>query len=305
MAKKTRDFGNAISWERVRAIFGDADPPAQIWEKQFDYNDDELKRLASTPYREIDRSDLWYYYHNLAYVKLQPELFAYLFPVCLMEWHDTLMRNEPCSRGDSEFHYGILMGRIFEKMLTPQQQDEVIEFFRDSFLQRLDAEPTVVQPSIRADPFGWICRFNSLGIIIDRIESIWEPWWKMETRGRAFAVLEYCSGLIYLAGDRQPFGIEVKNRGWFGPDLLESDSFKIHDRGWVESNLDFLRTVLSYDYVLKKIEEAAVRLASGPGRELARTILADAVKNRELAESRIGELPLLLSGKGPEDEWSV
>src|SRR5580693_8717467 len=106
MKKQRRHFDKSISWERVRAIFGDADPPQQVWEKQFDYFNDELKRLAATSYRDIDRQDLWYYYHDLAYVELQPELFAYLFPVCLMEWHDTLMRNESCSRGDSEFHYG-------------------------------------------------------------------------------------------------------------------------------------------------------------------------------------------------------
>src|SRR6476660_3165224 len=90
---------SAITWERARAIFGNAAPPAHVWERQFDYNDDDLKRIAATPFQQIDSSDLWYYFHDLAYVPLQPDLFHYLFPVCLMDWHKTLMMGEPCSHG--------------------------------------------------------------------------------------------------------------------------------------------------------------------------------------------------------------
>ena len=64
-----------------------------------------LHKLAQTPWEKIDFSDLWYYHHDLAYVELQPELFAYLFPVCLMDWHMTLLQNVSCSHGDSEFRY--------------------------------------------------------------------------------------------------------------------------------------------------------------------------------------------------------
>jgi hypothetical protein len=163
MTEDHLDSSRAISWERARAIFGNADPPQEIWERQFDYNDDDLKRIAATPYREIDRNDLWYYFHDLSYVDLQPDLFDYLFPVCLIDWHDTLMCNQSCSKGDSEFHYGIRQGKIFEKMLTAHQREAVFEFFRDSFLQRIDAEPMSIRPDLSTHPFRWICRFNSLG----------------------------------------------------------------------------------------------------------------------------------------------
>ena len=74
-----------VSWDRARAIFGYPDPPTEVTESQFDGFDDALRRLATTPYDEIDFSDLWYYHHDLTYMELQPDLFAYLFPVCLMD----------------------------------------------------------------------------------------------------------------------------------------------------------------------------------------------------------------------------
>jgi hypothetical protein len=49
------------------------------------------------------------------------------------------------------------------------------------------------------------------------------------------------------------------------------------------------------------------RLASEPEYELAQQIAADAVSNREIIESRIGELPLLLSDEGTTqlEGWSI
>ena len=111
-----------IDWKRARSIFDDPKPPASVWERQFDDFDNELKELATTPHDEIDFGDLWYYHHDLAYVELQPEVFAYLFPVCLMDWHLTLKSNEGCSHGDSEFHYGLLRGNVLAKMTTPTQR---------------------------------------------------------------------------------------------------------------------------------------------------------------------------------------
>ena len=50
-----------IDWQRARSIFNYPKPPASVSERQFDYFDDELQKLATTPYEEIDFGDLWYY----------------------------------------------------------------------------------------------------------------------------------------------------------------------------------------------------------------------------------------------------
>jgi len=196
--RKARSSGQTISWERARAIFGNPEPPDDVWEQQFDDINRVLRRLARTPYDEIDFSDLSDYYHDLAYVELQPDLFEYLFPVCLMDWHDTLMKNEECSHGEPDFHYGVHCGKVFEKMLSPQQQHEVVEFLRDSFLERLDNKRGFLCEGRNAPALGWISRFNSFGLILPRIDALWDSWWTLETPGRAVAALEYCSGLMYL-----------------------------------------------------------------------------------------------------------
>ena len=137
--RRRRAESGPIGWDRVQAIFDDPRPPVEVTERQFDYFTDELQRLARTPHERMDFGDLWYYHHDLAYVELQPNLFDYLFPACLMDWHESLMRNHPASHGDSEFHYGVHQGEVFEKMMTAERRDLVHEFFRDSFLERLDA----------------------------------------------------------------------------------------------------------------------------------------------------------------------
>jgi len=56
-----RDVGDTtpISWERARRIFGDPQPPRTVWERQFDYCDDDLRRQARTPYNRNAFSELW------------------------------------------------------------------------------------------------------------------------------------------------------------------------------------------------------------------------------------------------------
>ncbi|SUH34006.1 putative cytoplasmic protein [Salmonella enterica subsp. enterica] len=56
-----------------------------MWEAEFDYADAELQALAATDWRQITDWHLSVYYVlNLVYHEpMQPELFRYLFPLCL------------------------------------------------------------------------------------------------------------------------------------------------------------------------------------------------------------------------------
>lgn len=83
---------------------------------------------------------LWYYFLDLAYVDLQPDLFRHLFPACLKYWYDTLMRNEEAPYGDGDFHYALLRGQIPEKMLSDSELQSLWDFFRDGFPDRIEAE---------------------------------------------------------------------------------------------------------------------------------------------------------------------
>ena len=52
-AASLRMATTAITWERVRAIFDDPQPPKVVWERQFNYCDDALRRLAQDALRAI------------------------------------------------------------------------------------------------------------------------------------------------------------------------------------------------------------------------------------------------------------
>lgn len=290
----------SITWERARAIFSDAPPPAEVWERQFDQFDEELRRLAATSVRDIKPADLWFYFLDLAYVELQPELFAYLFPVCLMHWHETLQASESCDR----FQYGLWKGEVLARMLTPEQRAQVVDFFRDSFLERIDAEPVSVEPVRGKDPFAWIERFNSLGLVIDRLRDLWEPWWSVATGGRAVAVLKYCSGFVYPMNDNPIVGFGTGLDFRFSPQLWQHDS-DIPDASWREPNLRFLRDVLSFDYLVDKVGEATRRLTGESGEGLGDRLATELLWNQARVERRLGDLFQRLAGEhdGTDEAW--
>jgi hypothetical protein len=296
------NLSNRMAWDRVRALFDNSPAPYRVWERQFDGFDEKLQQLASTPQDQINFSDLWYYFHDLASVELQPELFAYLFPVCLMEWHCTLMNNLACSHGDCEFHNSVRLGNIFQKMMTPIQREGVFVFLRDSFLERLDKERGGLYAGSSTPAYAWIRRFNSLGLVISPIALCWEPWWSIATPGRAVAVLQYCSGLMYYDEDNPLFPPWNAQIGGGGPALWENDSI-IGGPGWQSPNLHFLRTVLTVDFVCDRVTQAAGRLRGEPEWELAQRMVSDLRNCQELIAVRVTALPILLSTADNVSGW--
>lgn len=292
-----------IFHDRLRTLFGNPRPPEHVWERQFDHFDDELRQLCKTPWTQIDISDLWFYYHDLAYVELQPEVFEYLFPVCLMAWHATLMNNVACSSGDAEFHFAVHHGRVLETMMTPDRREAVYEFFRDSFLLRLDQERGFAYQGSRTTAYGWMCRLNSLGIVMPRIDLLWNSWWALDTPGRAVAALEYCSGLIYPFGQNPLFPAWTPKEGGGDPPLLGHDSYIVYS-GWMADNTSFLRDVLRYEFVREKLYRAVEVLATQPEYSRARQMTDDLERHANIVRARVEELPVLLSAMNEQACWS-
>ncbi|MBN1910022.1 MAG: hypothetical protein JW818_09805 [Pirellulales bacterium] len=298
--KKQRTMNPA--WKQARSIFHNSAPPREVWEKQFDFFNDELQRLCSTAWQEIDFADLWFYYHDLAYVELQPEVFSYLFPVCLMAWQDTLTKNVSCASGDAEFHYAVHQGKVFDKMLKAGQKDKVFQFFKDAFITRLDQERGFIYLGSKTPAYGWMCRFNSLGIVMPRIDLLWESWWTLETPGRAVAAIQYISGLVYPPGHNVLFPAWTPEHGGGEPPLLAHDS-RIVDSGWMKENTDFLHGVLSREFVVEKLRDAVTLLAHESEHELARQVERDLPRHLALVERRVEELPVLLGRLDISDAW--
>lgn len=277
-----------ITLERMVGVLGAASKPGFVWQKQFDYNDDALVRLSRMDWDKVPDSDLQDYLLDLAYVELQPDLFRHLFPACLKNWYETLLSDDTAERGE-DFHYALVTGQIFEKMLSPQEQRSLVEFFRDGFLDRIEVERGFVYEPGGKTANAWIYRFNTLGIVAPVIREIWEAWWMLDHPGKAVCAVMYASGLVYLRGENPIYGVWTEEEGGGGPHLTEIDS-SIFDRAWRNDNHNFLRETLTVDYVLQKLDQAAQFLSDCPEGEMARKIASDAKQRTDVIEIRIGDL---------------
>jgi len=271
----------------LRGIFKNPEPPREIWQKQFDGYDAELQRLGETPFEEIKSANLNLYFWDLAYQPLQPDLFSYLFPVCLMHWHRSLVEIDTCEFGFGEFYLGMRRGDIYNLMLDYPQQKAVCNVFADSFLERVDAESPDDGPSNR--PFDdWLVCFNSLGMIMPRIDLLWDPWWNLETPGRARAALVYCSGLMYFDGENPLFPNNDNRNAAMLEHILNEDV------GWLPENVAFLRSKLTLEFINSKAQQALEQLQSLPQFAQWQTLEKDLPDRQELMTERIQDLPQLL-----------
>jgi len=277
-------------------ILGPAPKPQRVLEEQFDGFNDALGEMARMDWDRVPDDYLWYYFHDLAYVELQADLFRHLFPACLKYWCDTLMRNEGASRGDSDFHYALMRGQILEKMLSESERRSLYDFFRDGFLDRIEAERGFAYEQSRVPMISsgksanaWIFRFNSLGIVAPVIRQIWESWWTLDHPGKAVCAVMYASGLVYLKGENPIYGVWTPEYGGGGPYLTEIDS-PLFDWTWRTDNLSFLRETLSAGYVTQKLDEAAGTLSDCPEAVLARRVADDAKTRKDVIEIRIDDL---------------
>jgi hypothetical protein len=278
-----------ITRQRIVDVLGPAPKPESVWEQQFDGFQHTLVKLARLPWDEVPQHDLWEYFLDLSYVELQPDLFRHLFPACLKYWYDTLLRNESAECGDSDFHYSLLQGNIADRMLSETERERLYAFFRDGFLDRVDKQRGFVYEPGGRSANAWISRFNSLGIVAPVVPSIWEEWWNMDHPGKAVSAVMYSSGLVYLKGENPIYGVSTSRVGGGGPYLTQNDS-QIFDYGWRHDNVAHLAGVLSVDYVLKKLQQAARALAPCAEGEMAARVADDALMRKDVIEIRISDV---------------
>ena len=289
---------------RFRDVLGATPKPSTVWQQQFDWFDDKLRSLARREWDEVPEGELWAYIHDLTYQELQPDLFRHLFPACLKFWYDSLMRSEPADRGDADFHRALLRGNILAKMLNDQERERVHALFVDGYLDRVELERGFNCERSGIPANAWIRRFNSIGLVAPIIPEIWRQWWSMDTPGRAISIMIYSSGLVYFKGEN-PIFPWTPDEGGGGPDLTELDSSEF-ESAWLTSNLSFLRTTLSPDYVLERMRAAADVLVGEPELRLANRIVAEASSRADVISLRIDDLLTNLSRpRRAQDLWDA
>lgn len=298
-----------VTQQRMRDVVGRVPKPRDVWQRQFDGNDDVLRKLAAWDWNEIPEWALRDYVLDLTYLHvdretLQPDLFAHVFPACLKFWYDSLMRNDSAELGDADFHRALLHGGILERMLTGDQRQKCLALFRDGLLDRLDAERgfTYRRPGKSAN--AWIARFNSIGLLAPIVADIWTGWWSMSTPGRAVCAIMYATGLIYSKDENPIYLAWTRDEGGGGPYLTEWDAAE-YERSWLEANVEFLRTTLTPGYLIERVAGAASLLDGEPEARLARRIAGDACDRADAVASRIAVLLASLAapalGKGRPD----
>jgi hypothetical protein len=127
--------------ERVRNLLSNPSPPPRVWEQQFDGDQAELETLVSRDWKEIKLKDLYIYFLGLHYVELQPDLFRYLFPICLYRWYESLMQNEQDTLEEfrregwiEQFHFAMGNGYLLQSMTSPDEREAIYAFFHDALL---------------------------------------------------------------------------------------------------------------------------------------------------------------------------
>lgn len=302
MHKSEGDQINPITWDRLKSIFGRQKPIRQVTHRQFDGFDDVLERLSRTPVESIDFNDLGCCYLALSYEWLQPDLFSHLFPACLMDWHQSLLKNIDCAHKGGDLHSGIIRGDVLRKMLTQKQRIQVEAVFLDSMLHRMDRERDFIYIGSGTPAYSWIRRVNTLAQCSNNLPEIWRTWWEVDTYGRAVCLLQYCSALIYLDGENPLFKPYSQTGGGGEPCLWESDCWYV-DMVWQSSNVEFLRSYLTTDRVATGVSIAAAKLASQPEAPIAAKVADDVKERMYVVESRLEQLPSLLTSGDVIQSW--
>lgn len=266
--------------ERVRNILGNPSPPPTVWEQQFDGDQAELESLVSRDWKEIKLKDLYIYFLDLNYyVELQPDLFRYLFPICLYRWYESLMQNEQDPLEESrleewleQFHFAMGNGALLQSMTSPDEREAIYAFFHEALIERIEAERGFFKTGY--PDYKWIFRLYDVGVFAPVIHQIWTTWWSLNSPGKAVSAIIYASSLVYLEGENQIFDPIFRRSAYGEPYTLCEGTGGY----WLIENSQFLEKTLNVEYIQTKLIEAAERLSTEPEGDIAFQVAEDALK---------------------------
>ncbi|WP_445658920.1 hypothetical protein [Achromobacter sp. NCFB-sbj8-Ac1-l] len=279
-------LATATPREHCRALFGNPVAPIDVWEREFDHDDAALHALAKKDWWDINADELRrYYLLNLVHVEpLQPEVFRYLFPLCLAYWQEALMDDS----GPAFDNWHDVMRRtcLFETMMTPPQAQAVKTFITDGLLARLDRERGFLYDGSRTPAYTWQFEINELGGSLPLVARLWDRWWAVDSPGKAVSAIMYASGLIYEEGENPIFGAWTREHGGGGPYLSDAGA----SADWSADNLQALRERLTVERLLTLVDLSAQRLRQEPEFALAMRIAVDARDRTSIIEIQIDAL---------------
>jgi hypothetical protein len=197
--------------------------------------------------------------------------------------------------------------QVFDLHLDPKQSAAVSDFMRESILEEIDDQRGLAYRSSGARPYRWITALTTYGVLLPDIERLWNSWWSIETLGRAVAMVQYVSCLMYPANENPVFAPWTPDHGG-GPICLWGLEGHLYSHRWQPSNVSFLKKTLVPDRVTKLLIKAAERLKNEPEYPTILGIQEDIPLCHETLKSRCAELPRILEmgfENRPRLDWTV
>src|SRR6185369_9210613 len=137
---------------------------------------------------------------------VQGDLFRYLFPFCLQAWGEDLRgRDDAYGAFRENFYPAVVRGGVFERLLSPPEVDAVSVYLRGGILEEIDEQRGLLHGGMGARPYRWIGALATYGVLLPDLGRLWKAWWAAQTVGRAVAVVQYISCLVYDAEDNPVF----------------------------------------------------------------------------------------------------
>ena len=271
-----------------------AAPPKHITQKAHEGDPEHLKRLSKLRHGEhADVEDLWEYTQDLLYTEIQGPLLAYLLPRCLEAWREDL-RGKSGYGGFVEQFYPVLANRhVFDRHLTSSQTSAVSEFMRASILEEIDEQRGLAYQGMKVRPYRWINALTTYGVLLPDMDRLWNALWNVSTVGRAIAVVQYISCLMY-PDDGNPIFAPWTRDGGGGPPCLWEYEGHLYENSWLEPNVSFLKQSLNLGDASNALHQAVQRLVSQPEHSVAQKVQMDIPLCNETLSARCSELPRLL-----------
>lgn len=273
--------------------FGNPTAPSVITQVPFDYDSSHYARLCD-PESKPAGIDLYDYALDLKYQEIQQDLFLYLLPKCLSAWQENLMTDYDSPGAIEEFCCALARHQGFRDFLSERQWNAVSTFMRMAILDKIDQERTLSFSGMGASPYSWISAMVTYGMVFPSIRDLWEEWWSCSTEGRACAVLQYASVLMYPDEENPIFSQWKPDAGGGAPCLWETESSGF-DQAWLPENVEFLRATLTPIFLRYAISAAAEKLRGVVGGSVPDLLLLDIERKSAFAAQRMEELFLILS----------
>ncbi len=216
--------------------------------------------------------------------------FRYLLPKMLRIWREELA-------GESWFphylHAHLAATDFIEGHLAADQRDAVVSFMRDALYERISHE-RLLRIEGKSDTHLWFERFASFGVIAADMRALWQLVWAAPTIGHARAVAQYASCLICSDSTNPIFAPWNCNQGGGPPRLWGFDSVGFDER-WQEPNVEFLREILTADYLGQRLSAALKQLSEPTERQTVELLLRELDRQHKRTVARCQMLPEMLS----------